>query len=97
MVDEYQDTNHTQYVLMKLLAAKYKNICAIGDDDQSIYSWRGATIKNILDFEKDYPETRVVALEQNYRSTQKILDAAHSVISLNKHRKEKTVDGKRWR
>ncbi len=91
MVDEYQDTNHTQYVLVKLLAAKYRNICAIGDDDQSIYSWRGATIKNILDFEKDYPEAKVVALEQNYRSTQKILDAAHSVISLNKHRKAKKL------
>ncbi len=91
MVDEYQDTNHTQYVLVKLLAAKYRNICAIGDDDQSIYSWRGATIKNILDFEKDYPETKVVALEQNYRSTQNILDAAHSVISLNKHRKAKQL------
>ncbi|MFA7278199.1 MAG: UvrD-helicase domain-containing protein [Candidatus Gracilibacteria bacterium] len=91
MVDEYQDTNHTQYVLVKLLAAKYRNVCAIGDDDQSIYSWRGATIKNILDFEKDYPETKVVALEQNYRSTQKILDAAHSVISLNKHRKPKKL------
>ncbi len=91
MVDEYQDTNHTQYVLVKLLAAKYRNICAIGDDDQSIYSWRGATIKNILDFEKDYPETKVVALEQNYRSTQNILDAAHSVISLNKHRKAKKL------
>lgn len=91
MVDEYQDTNHTQYVLIKLLAAKYRNICAIGDDDQSIYSWRGATIKNILDFEKDYPEAKVVALEQNYRSTQNILDAAHSVISLNKNRKAKKL------
>lgn len=91
MVDEYQDTNHAQYVIMKLLAAKYQNICAIGDDDQSIYSWRGATIKNILDFEKDYPQTRVVALDQNYRSTQKILDAAYSVISQNKKRKDKKL------
>jgi len=91
MVDEYQDTNHAQYVLMKLLAAKYRNICAIGDDDQSIYSWRGATIKNILDFEKDYPETKIVALEQNYRSTQKILDASYAVISKNRKRKEKKL------
>ncbi len=91
MVDEYQDTNHTQYVLMSLLAAKYKNICAIGDDDQSIYSWRGATIKNILDFEKDYPQARVVALDQNYRSTQNILDAAYGVISKNRKRKDKKL------
>jgi len=90
-VDEYQDTNHAQYVLIKLLASKYRNICVIGDEDQSIYSWRGATIKNILDFEKDYPEAKVVLLEQNYRSTQTILDAAHSVISKNRARKEKKL------
>ena len=90
-VDEYQDTNHAQYILIKLLAAKYRNLCVIGDEDQSIYSWRGATIKNIVDFEKDYPEAKVVLLEQNYRSTQIILDAAHSVISKNKGRKEKKL------
>lgn len=90
-VDEYQDTNHAQYVLIKLLASKYRNICVIGDEDQSIYSWRGATIKNILDFEKDYPEAKVVLLEQNYRSTQTILDAAHGVISKNRARKDKKL------
>jgi len=90
-VDEYQDTNHAQYVLIKLLAAKYRNLCVIGDEDQSIYSWRGATIKNILDFEKDYPEAKVVLLEQNYRSTRAILDAAHGVISKNRARKEKKL------
>lgn len=90
-VDEYQDTNHAQYVLIKLLAAKYRNLCVIGDEDQSIYSWRGATVKNILDFEKDYPEARIVLLEQNYRSTQVILDAAHNVISKNRGRKEKKL------
>jgi len=90
-VDEYQDTNKAQYTLIKLLASRYKNICVIGDEDQSIYSWRGATIQNILDFEKDYPNTRVVVLEQNYRSTQNILDAAHCVISKNMQRKEKKL------
>ncbi|MBT3704204.1 UvrD-helicase domain-containing protein [Candidatus Peregrinibacteria bacterium] len=90
-VDEYQDTNHAQYILIKLLAAKYRNLCVIGDEDQSIYSWRGATIKNIVDFEKDYPEAKIVLLEQNYRSTQIILDAAHSVIAKNKGRKEKKL------
>lgn len=90
-VDEYQDTNHAQYIFSKLLAEKYRNICAIGDEDQSIYSWRGATIRNILDFEKDYPEAKVIKLEQNYRSTQPILDAAHSVIRLNSQRKEKKL------
>jgi len=90
-VDEYQDTNHAQYILIKLLAEKYKNICVIGDEDQSIYSWRGATIKNILEFEKDYPEARVVMLEQNYRSTKNILDAAHHIISKNRSRKDKKL------
>ncbi len=90
-VDEYQDTNKAQYVLIKLLAEKYQNICVIGDVDQSIYSWRGATIRNILDFEKDYPETKVVMLEQNYRSTQIILDSANCVIKKNAHRKEKVL------
>ncbi|MFI5270261.1 MAG: ATP-dependent helicase, partial [Chloroflexota bacterium] len=91
LVDEYQDTNHVQYVFTKLLAAKHHNICVVGDDDQSIYSWRGANIKNILDFEKDYPETKVIKLEQNYRSTQTILDVAHSVIRENRERKEKKL------
>lgn len=90
-VDEYQDTNKAQYVLIKLLAEKYQNICVIGDVDQSIYSWRGATIRNILDFEKDYPKTKVVTLEQNYRSTQVILDSANCVIRKNTQRKEKVL------
>ena len=90
-VDEYQDTNHAQYILIKMLAEKYKNLCVIGDEDQSIYSWRGATVRNILDFEKDYPSALVILLEQNYRSTQVILDSAHSVISKNKGRKEKKL------
>jgi DNA helicase II / ATP-dependent DNA helicase PcrA len=90
-VDEYQDTNKAQYILIELLAAKYRNLCVIGDEDQSIYSWRGATIQNILDFEKDYPEAKVVVLEQNYRSTNVILDGAHNVISRNSQRKEKKL------
>jgi ATP-dependent DNA helicase UvrD/PcrA len=90
-VDEYQDTNKAQYVLIKMLAEKYQNICVIGDVDQSIYSWRGATIKNIMDFETDYPEVKVVMLEQNYRSTQVILDSANCVIKKNSHRKEKKL------
>jgi len=97
LVDEYQDTNHVQYVFTKLLAAEHHNICVVGDDDQSIYSWRGANIRNILDFEKDYPETKVVKLEQNYRSTQTILDVAHSIIRENRERKDKklwTANGK---
>ncbi len=91
MVDEYQDTNHAQYVLIKMLADKHKNICVVGDDWQGIYSWRGANIQNILDFEKDYPSAKVVKLEQNYRSTQQILDAAYSVISKNINRKDKNI------
>lgn len=90
-VDEYQDTNHAQYVLVKMLAEKYRNLCVIGDPDQSIYSWRGANMQNILDFEKDYPEALVIKLEQNYRSTAVILDVAHSVIEKNRNRKEKQL------
>jgi len=90
-IDEYQDTNHAQYVLTNLWAAKYRNLCVIGDSDQSIYSFRGANIGNILNFEKDYPETKVVLLEQNYRSTQLILDAAHEIIIKNKQRKDKKL------
>lgn len=90
-VDEYQDTNHAQYTLIKMLAEKYRNICVIGDPDQSIYSWRGANMQNILDFEKDYPDALVVKLEQNYRSTKVILDAAHSIIEKNRKRKDKRL------
>jgi ATP-dependent DNA helicase UvrD/PcrA len=90
-VDEYQDTNHAQYTLTNLFAAKYRNLCVIGDSDQSIYAFRGANIKNILNFEKDYPEAQVVFLEQNYRSTQVILDAAHNVIEKNTQRKDKKL------
>ncbi|MDO9399363.1 MAG: UvrD-helicase domain-containing protein [bacterium] len=91
MVDEYQDTNRAQYLLVKLLSQKYKNLCVVGDDWQGIYSWRGANIQNILDFEKDYPQARVIKLEQNYRSTQNILDAAYGVISKNINRKDKKI------
>ena len=91
LVDEYQDTNMAQYVLVKLLASRYENLCVVGDDDQSIYQWRGADIRNILNFEKDYPNARVVKLEENYRSTQCILDAAYSVVRHNEGRKDKRL------
>ncbi len=90
-VDEFQDTNLVQYELIKLLAGKYRNICVVGDPDQSIYSWRAADLRNILNFEKDYPDAKVVLLEQNYRSTQTILEAASHVISANRQRKQKEL------
>jgi DNA helicase-2/ATP-dependent DNA helicase PcrA len=91
LVDEYQDTNRPQYELMKLLAGEAKNVCAVGDEDQSIYSWRGADIRNILEFEKDFPNARIVRLEQNYRSTQIILEAAGAVVANNLRRKGKKL------
>jgi DNA helicase-2/ATP-dependent DNA helicase PcrA len=91
MIDEYQDTNRPQYELMKLLAGPEKNICVVGDEDQSIYSWRGADIKNILDFEKDFPGAKTIRLEQNYRSTQVILEGASAVVAQNTQRKGKNL------
>ena len=100
MVDEYQDTNHTQFLLVKYLAAKWRNLCVVGDDDQSIYKFRGANIYNILNFEDEYPDAKVIKLEQNYRSTSNILDAANAVIANNIGRKDKSLwtsqgDGKK--
>ena len=91
LVDEYQDTNRAQYILVNLLAQRYRNLFVIGDTDQSIYSWRGADFRNILNFEKDYPEAKVILLEQNYRSTQNILSAAQNIIVKNKIRKDKNL------
>ena len=91
MVDEYQDTNHAQYQLIRLLTHNHQNVCVVGDEDQSIYSWRGADIQNILNFEEDYPRARVIKLEQNYRSTKNILDAASAVVSNNQARKGKRL------
>ena len=90
-IDEYQDTNEAQYTLSKMISAKYKNICVVGDDAQSIYSWRGANFKNILNFEKDYKDAKVILLEQNYRSTKTILNAANSVIKNNVQKKDKNL------
>jgi DNA helicase-2/ATP-dependent DNA helicase PcrA len=91
MIDEYQDTNRPQYELMKLLAGDHHNVCVVGDEDQSIYSWRGADIRNILEFEKDFPEAKTIRLEQNYRSTQVILEAASAVVARNAQRKGKNL------
>jgi DNA helicase-2/ATP-dependent DNA helicase PcrA len=91
LIDEYQDTNRPQYELIKLLAGERHNVCVVGDEDQSIYSWRGADIRNILEFEKDFPEARIIRLEQNYRSTQNILQAASAVVANNVKRKGKTL------
>ena len=91
LVDEYQDTNRPQYELMRLLAGTRHNVCAVGDEDQSIYSWRGADIRNILEFEQDFPEAKIIRLEQNYRSTQNILQAASSLVANNVKRKGKNL------
>ena len=90
-IDEYQDTNEVQYLMSKMLAENHKNICVVGDADQNIYSWRGANLKNILSFEKDYPDAKIVLLEENYRSTQNILEAANIIIKKNKYRPDKNL------
>jgi DNA helicase-2/ATP-dependent DNA helicase PcrA len=91
LVDEYQDTNHAQYVLLSLLSGRHRNVCVVGDDDQAIYRWRGADVRNILEFERDYPDARVVTLEQNYRSTRRILEAASALVRHNPHRHTKVL------
>ncbi len=91
LIDEYQDTNHAQFILAHMLAMNHKNICATGDPDQSIYGWRGANINNILEFEQFYPNAKVVLLEQNYRSTKMILQAASALIANNTKRKKKDL------
>ncbi len=95
LIDEYQDTNEAQYVLTKMISSKYRNICCVGDNDQAIYGFRGANYKNILNFERDYPESKTILLEENYRSTKTILDAANCVIRNNKNRKEKNLWSKK--
>ena len=95
LIDEYQDTNEAQYTLTKLISSKYRNICCVGDNDQAIYGFRGANYKNILNFERDYPESKTILLEENYRSTKTILDAANCVIKNNKNRKEKNLWSKK--
>jgi len=90
-IDEYQDTNEVQYLMSRLLSENNKNICVVGDADQNIYSWRGANLKNILNFEKDYPNAKIILLEENYRSTKNILEAANEVIKKNKYRPDKNL------
>ncbi|MEW6244863.1 MAG: UvrD-helicase domain-containing protein [Bacillota bacterium] len=97
LIDEYQDTNHAQYVIASMLCREHRNLCVVGDDDQSIYGWRGADIRNILEFEHEFPEARVIKLEQNYRSTQNILDVAGAVVSNNRGRREKRLWTRRER